>query len=89
MSIGGRTEADPGARTEARRQWRIAAANRGGWPEIPRQHLRFERFGIVVDERNDTTYRVHRGEVDQATPAVAAYSVSQAGDPVFLERVKR
>ena len=74
------------ARAEARRHQRVAVAHRGQWDELPRRHLRLERFGIVVDERDETTYRVHRGEVDQGTLAVAAYYVDESGSPVFLER---
>ena len=92
VSIGGLPgQADADARTEARaearRHQRVAVAHRGQWDELPRRHLRLERFGIVVDERDDTTYRVHRGEVDQGTPAVAAYYVDESDSPVFLERL--
>ena len=88
MSIGAATGlADAHARAEARRHRRIATAHRGGWPELPRRHLRFERFGIVVDERDETTYRIHRGEVDRATAAVAAYYVDERSNVQFLERL--
>ena len=78
----------PGGRAlpkRGRRQQRIATAHRGGWPGLPRRHLRFERFSGFVDERDETTYRVHRGEVDQATPSIVAYFIDEYGDPVFLE----
>ncbi len=91
MRIGVVTEqVDPRARAELRRQQRIAVAHRGGWPEIPRRHLTFGPFGTITDERDGTGYRVHRGEVDQATPAVAAYYLTAGQEIVFLEkRAKR
>ncbi len=89
MSIGGRTEFDPAARMAVRQEWRVALAMRGGWPELPRKHIRFERLGTVIDERDDSRYRVHRGEVDQGTPAVVAFFFTEYGDPVFLERMPR
>jgi hypothetical protein len=63
MSIGGLTDqADARARSEARtgarRRERIAIAHRAGWPELPRRHLRFERFGGVIDERSGVRYRI-------------------------------
>ena len=56
-----------------------------GWPELPRRHLSFERFGIVVDERNGDVYRINRGEVDVHSSNIAAFFFTENGDPVFLE----
>ena len=83
MSIGGRTELDPVARIEARtavrREWRLQVATRGGWPQLDGDRIRIERFGIVIDERDDSRYRIHRGEVDVAHPAIAAYFITDYG----------
>lgn len=75
------------AREEVRQRQRVATANRGGWPELPRKHLRFERFGRVVDERDNTTYRIHRGEAELSTKAIAAYFVGADQAITFLEPV--
>ena len=73
------------ARAEARRHQRIAVAHRGGWPELPRRHLRFDRFSIVVDERDETIYRDPPRRGRPGSPAVVAYFIDEHGDPVFLE----
>ncbi len=89
MRIGALDQADPQARGEARRHQRVATAHRSGWPEIPRKHLRFDPFSIVVDERDGTTFTVYRGEVvDAIGPAypVSAYYIDEQGDAVFLEK---
>ena len=82
-------EADPAARTEARRQQRIHTAHRAGWDQLERRHLAFGRFGIVTDERDGTVYRFNRGEIDAQFSPIAAYFVNESGDAIFLERAKR
>lgn len=74
-------EADPAARTEARRQQRIRTAHRAGWDQLERRHLAFGRFGTV--------YRVNRGEIGAQFSPIAAYFVNESGDAIFLERAKR
>ena len=54
------------ARSEARRAERQRFAMHAGWPELNRSDLRFDPFGIVVDEPTQTEYRVFRGEVNEA-----------------------
>ena len=88
MTIGGYTdEADPAARTQARREQRVRFAHRCGWQEIDRRHLTFEPFGAVIDERDGTVYMINRGEilgVDYSN--ITAFYFSPGGDPNFLER---
>ena len=70
------------ARSEARRAERQRFAMRAGWPELNRSDLRFDPFGIVVDEPTQTEYRVFRGEVNEAIgpqAPVAAYYFDPAG----------
>ena len=90
MSIGGYTdEADPAARTQARREQRIRFAHRCGWQEIDRRHLTFEPFGAVIHEPSGDSYRISRGEIDAEFSPVVAYFIDPAGDPVFLEKRTR
>ena len=77
------------ARAEARRHQRVAVAHRGQWDELPRRHLRFERFGIVVDERSGDVYRINRGEIDVNSANIAAFFFTESGDPAFLEAATR
>lgn len=89
MTIGARTEVDPAARAEHRRQQRIALATRGPWDEIPRRHLRDERFGVVVDERDEARFRIYRGEPDLAAAAIHSYFVTVGQEVVFLEKLAK
>ena len=76
------------ARANARREQQVALGTRGPWDELLRRHLRFERFGGVVDERDETTYHLHRGVVEQDTKAVVASYVPEDSSIRFLERAK-
>ena len=65
---------------------------KAGWSEIPRFDLRFDPFGLVVDERTQTEYVVYRGEVDEAIGPkvpVSAFYVDPGGAVVFLEKRSR
>ena len=73
------------ARAEARRHQRIAVANRGGWPELERRHLSFGPFSTVTDERDGSVYTINRGEIDVNSANIAAFVITEHGDPLFLE----
>lgn len=73
------------AREALRREQRVTLARRSPWEEIPRDDLAVERHG-VRHVTTGATYRVHRGEVLDATyTPVSAYYLT-GDDVVFLER---
>jgi hypothetical protein len=60
-------------------------AQKAGWPEIPRRHLKFGRHGHVEDEAGGRFFSLYRGEIDAVYCAVVAYYMDEHGYPVFLE----
>ena len=83
--LEGSEESRRQSREQLERERRLWVAQKAGWPEIPRRHLKFGRHGHVEDETDGRFYSRYRGEVDAVYCAVVAYYVDEHGHPVFLE----
>src|SRR4051794_21145122 len=78
------------AARELRRQKVLRAAMSSGLPELPRDRLRFGRFGEVEDTGSGEFYGVIRGEVVEArwSPA-SAFFLDPDATVVWLEPRRR
>ena len=85
MSLSDANKIEGDGRASENQQQRLRIAMRAGWPEIPRNRLKFGPRGLIEDTATGDFFGVYKGEVDPQLCPVAAYYIAPAGDPVFLE----